>query len=77
MQFAKAILQYDNQTVEFPPNKMTFFEELYVDFKQIDKGNFQTYHLAIHPKQSIKIKKVTLVFDQPYLQNENTHVFSS
>ena len=31
MQFFKAILTYNTTTVEFPANKMTFFDELYVD----------------------------------------------
>ncbi len=75
MQFAKAILQYDDHTVEFPFNKMTFFDELYVDFKQIDHGNYQTYHLAIHPKQPIQIKKLSLIFNHPYLSDEDPRIF--
>lgn len=75
MQFAKAILQYDDQIVEFPFNKMTFFDELYVDFKQIDKGNYQTYHLAIHPKQTIQIKKLSLIFNYSYLSQEAPRLF--
>ena len=55
MQFAKAILQYYDLKVELPANKMTFFDELYVDFKEVDKGQFRTYHLAIHPKQPIQM----------------------
>jgi len=75
MQFAKAILQYNNQTVEFPFNKMTFFDELYIDFKQVDKGNYQTYHLAIHPKQTIQIKKLSLVFNHAYVSSEDPRIF--
>ena len=75
MQFEKAILQYDDQTVEFPFNKMTFFDELYVDFKQVDKGNYQTYHLAIHPKQPIQIKKLSLVFNHAFLSSEDPRIF--
>lgn len=75
MQFAKAILQYNDQTVEFPFNKMTFFDELYVDFKQVNNGNYQTYHLAIHPKQTIQIKKLSLVFNHTYLSSEDPRIF--
>lgn len=74
MQFAKAILQYDDQTVELPSNKMTFFDELYVDFKEVDQGDFRTFHLAIHPKQPIQLKKISLVFQQVYSQNDNTRI---
>ncbi|HFC00252.1 MAG TPA: alpha-galactosidase [Phaeodactylibacter sp.] len=75
MQFVKAVLQYDDKTVNFPFNKMTFFEELYVDFKQTDNGNYQTYHLVIHPKQAIQIKRLALVFDHAYLPNPHTRIF--
>ena len=75
MQFVKAVLQYDDKTIEFPFNKMSFFDELYVDFKQVDKGKTQTYHLVIHPKQTIQIKKLALVFDHAYLPNANTRIF--
>jgi len=75
MQFAKTILHYDNQTVEFPLNKLTFFDELYVDFKRVDHGNYQTYHLAIHPKKTIQIKKLSLVFNHDYLLSNDPRIF--
>lgn len=75
MNLVKAILQYDDQTIELTANKMLFFDELYVDFKKNDKADFQTYHLVIHPKQPIVIKKLALVFDQPYIQGEDTRIF--
>jgi len=66
MQFEKAVLQYNDQVVELPANKMTFFEELYVDFKEIDHGEFRTFHLVVHPKQPIKVQKLSLVFQVDY-----------
>lgn len=75
MLFKKAILAFNDQSVELPPNKMTFFDELYVDFKEVDKGTFKTYHLVIHPKQPIVIKNLELVFDETYSQNSGTRIF--
>ncbi|MEM6965576.1 MAG: glycoside hydrolase family 36 protein [Bacteroidota bacterium] len=76
MQFVKAILHYDDQTVELPIGKMTFFEELYVDFKKSTKNaKYQTYHLIIHPKQAIQIKRLALLFEQTYVESEGTQIF--
>lgn len=70
MQLTKAILQYDDKTVELPSNKMTFFDEFYVDFKTVEKSKFQTFHLVIHPKQTILLQKISLVFEQAYLSGD-------
>ena len=75
MRLIKAVLQYDDKTEEFPINKMTFFDELYVDFKMKESPKDATYHLVLHPKKSITIQQLELHFEQPYIPSEGTKIF--
>ena len=75
MRFTKAIIKYDDKTEEFPINKMTFYEELYVDFKMEDQQGVQKFHMSIHPKKSIVIQQIELHFDQVYISSNQPKIF--
>jgi len=75
-------LSYNNQTEILPLNKMTFFEDLYVDFKsedipvdQLQKGikKGTRFQLTIHPKKDVKLKNVLLT--GPISYNSSSNVF--
>ena len=75
MRFTKAIIKYDDKTEEFPINKMTFYEELYVDFKMKEEQNVQKFQMAIHPKKSIAIQQLELHFELAYIPSEQPKIF--
>ncbi len=53
-------LSYNDQSVLLVPGKMTFFDELYVDYKVETKNNSTRITMMIHPKQKVTLKKLTL-----------------
>ena len=69
-------IQYDDQTKDLPLNKMTFFEELYVDFKIEDlpthKGlkTAQRIQLTIHPKQDIVLQNIDIQYHRAFEAQE-------
>jgi len=75
MRLTKAIIKYDDKTEEFPINKMTFFDELYVDFKMQETVQSKSFHLSLHPKKSITIHQLELQFEQPYISSDGTKIF--
>ncbi len=58
----KCTVYYDNTSVEPTPNKMSFFEELYFDFKVSSEKNAHRASLFVHPKQRIRLAKVEIEF---------------
>lgn len=58
----QAIVKYDQQTIELTPNKMSFFDELYIDYKIEQQANYQRIQLIIHPKQDLVLQDVVLHF---------------
>lgn len=66
LQLSKAILEYNDQSIDLPINKMSFFDELYVDFKMVQEGIYLRFIMTIHPKQDIVLKNVELQFQKKY-----------
>ncbi len=58
----QATLFYDQTNVELTPNKMSFYEELYVDYKIETQANYQRIQLTVHPKQNIILQDLVLQF---------------
>ncbi len=56
----KCTVHYNGTTENPTPNKMTFFEALYFDYKVIEEGNTSKISLFIHPKEKIKLSKVVI-----------------
>ena len=54
-------LSYDEKTVVLIPGKMTFLDELYVDYKMESKNNSTRIQIMIHPKQQIVLNTLKLV----------------
>lgn len=65
-----ATLSYNEKTVVLEPGKMTFFEELYVDYKIENKNNSMRIQLMIHPKEEITLKTLKLVKKHPFHSQE-------
>jgi melibiase-like protein len=63
-------LSYNEKTVVLEPGKMTFFEELYVDYKIEKKDNSLRIQLMIHPKEEIILKALKLVKKHPFHSQE-------
>ncbi len=63
----KAFLEYnDGKLIALSPNKMTYEEELYVDFKIEEQDNGRLISLTMHPKEDITIKRVWVELDFQY-----------
>ncbi len=60
----KCTVYYNDTSVQPTPNKMSFFEELYFDYKVNIEKESQRLSLFVHPKQSIRLSKVVVEF--PY-----------
>ena len=69
----KCTVFYNDKQIQPTANKMSFFEELYFDFKVSTENNHHSASLFIHPKQSIKLSKV--VVEIPYNFNSNDSLF--
>lgn len=69
-----ASLSFNQKTVELPLNKMTFFEEVYVDFKtiavQVEQQKGTRLQLTIHPKQPITLQNIRVQYPRNYHQAE-------
>ncbi len=65
-----ASLLFDEQTMELTANKMKFVDELYVDYKVLQEGNYQRIQMHVHPKQDIVLKEVVLRFKVNYLSTD-------
>ncbi|MFT5763454.1 MAG: alpha-galactosidase [Saprospiraceae bacterium] len=63
-------LTYNDKTVTLVPGKMTFFEELYVDYKIESKLNSSRIQLMIHPKEQIVLKALKLVRKRSFASEE-------
>jgi len=70
MRIEKAVLKYQNRTIEIPAGKKVFEEALYVDFSIENLKNGQRLQLTIHPKQTIKIDYLAIELYHPYQSNE-------
>jgi len=62
----ETILQYDDKTISLPLGKMSFFDELYVDYKMVQKGTYIRFTMTVHPKQDIVLQNIALQFDKQY-----------
>lgn len=69
-----ASLSFNHKTVELPLHKMTFFEELYVDFKtiniQVGQQKGIRLQLTIHPKESIRLQNIRIQYPRKYQATE-------
>ncbi len=61
-----AFVKYNGKTIEAFPNKFTYEEELYVDYKIISEDGQRRFQLHIHPKQNIQLEQVYIEFPHPY-----------
>ena len=67
---------YYNDSFENPtPNKMTFFDTLYFDYKVVEDGNTSRLNLYVHPKEKITLSKVVL--EIPYNFQTQDRVFGN
>ncbi len=53
-------LSYNGKTVTLAPDKMTFQDELYVDYKIEQQSNTTRIQLMIHPKEPVVLKSLKL-----------------
>ncbi len=67
LKIERAVLRYNDKTLEIPAGKKAFAEELYVDFS-IEKINEhqQRIKLDIHPKTTVKIQHLAIELYHPY-----------
>ncbi len=75
MQLQKTIIHYNDKSVELPPNKMSFFDEFYVDFKTIKEGKYQRIQMTLHPKGEVVLQQIELQFEQSYEHSSNRSIF--
>lgn len=69
----KCTVYYDSTSAEPIPNKMSFFEELYFDYKITSEKQANRLSLFVHPKQSIRLSKV--VVEVPYTFKASDKLF--
>lgn len=69
----KCTAYYNTASVELTPNKMSFFEELYFDYKVTSENQETRLSLFVHPKQAIHMSKVVL--EIPYTFNTSDKLF--
>ncbi len=60
----KCTVYYNDSSEQLIANKMTFFEEVYFDYKILEEQDHKRLSLFIHPKQSIQVDKV--IVEIPY-----------
>lgn len=67
MSLRQAILQIDTQTYALTPNRANSFDEIFVDFRQEppEQGGGVRYHIFLHPKQDVTVRRLELQFDVP------------
>ncbi len=65
-------LSFNNRTEILPPSKMTFFEELYVDYKieDLPSLNGKRLQLTVHPKQDIVLQNLEISFARTFKDSE-------
>jgi len=56
----KCTVYYNDTSETLTPNKMSFFEEVYFDYKTVNQNGAEKISLFIHPKQTIQLAKITL-----------------
>lgn len=61
-----AFIRYNGKTIEAFPNKFTYEEELYVDYKITIEEGKRRFQLHLHPKQKITLESVSIQFPHPY-----------
>jgi len=69
----KSTLHYNQKQIELTANKMSFFDELYVDFKVEEQAGFQRIQLTVHPKQEIQLND--LVLEIPFAYQNTDRIF--
>ena len=70
MRAERAILKFNNRTIEIPVGKKVFEEELYVDFSVENTDEGQRLQLTIHPKESITIDYLAIELYHAYPSDE-------
>ncbi len=66
MQLEEAYLEYNGKRLDLQPDKMTFADELYVEFKWERSENSRRLRLTIHPKQTVHLESFCIAFTHPY-----------
>ena len=61
---------YDEQKVDLRINKMSIFEEVFIDFKIEKTEHYDRYKMVIHPKKPILLKSLTFTFDHSFGQDD-------
>ena len=70
MQLNQTTIQYNEQKIELPVGKMSFFEELYVDYKLEEGIGFQRLQLSIHPKENVVLHQIELQFHHEFEETD-------
>ena len=72
MQFRQAILQIDHRSYDLRPNRSNSFDEIFVDFRQEtpEQGGGERYHIFLHPKEDVLIRRLELQFEVPSQSND-------
>ncbi len=65
MHFRQALLSINGKTYPLTPGRANSFDELYVDFQQVEVHGGQRYSLFLHPKQDIIVHGLEVQFDLP------------
>ena len=68
-----AQLSFNGTTVSFPLDKMSFFDDLYVDCKLESTSQYQRLQIEIHPKQQVKLEKLEIRY--PFAYQNTSKVF--
>ena len=70
MTISTITLFFNDQQVDLPLGKMSFFDELYVDVKWIKEKDHQRLKIEIHPKETIVLKDLLIQIPFPFKRTD-------
>ncbi|MBL7827916.1 MAG: alpha-galactosidase [Saprospiraceae bacterium] len=75
MQFHAAILEANGQLLALRPGKSNSFDDIYVDFQQVEENGGTRWSIFLHPKTDVTITRLELQFAAP--MPEGTRFFAN